>query len=462
MNRKARAFSPRLQRSKWLVFAVFVTLLMFGLIGWQAVSAFRVSQSLHDAFVRGERFSDRVVTLHQEQMLSLAMLVATGSSRWEQEYEELERDLYATIQLAIQEDPPGFDLETLGRLQAAHERLRDRAIRAIELARVERSREGLGMLSSPKFQRERKKFLEEIRAFVDDYRELLGTSLLEERQRAFTTLGLGVLIFVLCMGVWVVLLRYLNRNRSELEQEITERKNAEEGLRQIAGHLQSAGEQERGAIARELHDEMGQSLTAIKIDLVRLRKRLPDAEQEAQDLLNNTLQLVNETITSVQRILSELRPSILDHLGLVAAIEWQANEFQERTGIECVLSLDSKAPDLSREQTMALFRIFQESLTNVSRHSGATQVRIDLSERDNRHQLTVADNGSGISEQDLKSSNAYGLMGMRERAHVFGGQLEFRGEAGTGTTICLRFPAPASPADDRASRPSPNKPRNDS
>jgi signal transduction histidine kinase len=365
-------------RPKWFGAAVFINLLMFGLIGWQALNTYCASRDLQQAFVHGDQLRDRLVALQQEQMLSLAMLVATGSSGWREQYTQLERDLDTTIRLAIREAIPGYDQRTLHLLQRAHARLRDRAARTVELARTGHVREGLGMLTSQKFQVARKEFNHEVSMFISDYRKFLEKRLIEGRNGALLSLGVGFLIFLVSVTVWIFLLRNLERQRRALKGEVGERKAAEEGLRQLAGHLQSVGEQERTTIARELHDETGQSLAAVKIDLVRLGKRLAADDDKSRVLLDRSQQLVTETIDAVQRIFSGLRPSILDHLGLVATVEWQANEFQEHTGIECNLSLPPNDPNLSRDDKTAIFRIVQEGLVNASRHSDATAVLIDL------------------------------------------------------------------------------------
>lgn len=429
-------------RTDWLTSAVLATLLMFGLIGWQALNTFRVSRELQDAFVRGERFRDRIVTLQEEQMLSLAMVVATGRTGWQTQYTRLERELHTAIQLAIREAAPGYSIETLKSLEQAHERLRERAVRAVELARIDRVREGLGMLTSPKFQSARKEFNQQVGKFIADYQQFLKTRLIDERDKAVASLGVGFLIFLISVGVWTVLLRNLALQRSKLAQEVTVRKKAEERLRKLAGHLQAVSEQERSTIARELHDQLAQSLVAVQIDLVRLRRRLSSADVDAMALLDKNVHLVTETMESVQRIFSGLRPSILDHAGLVAAIEWQASEFQERTGIESVLSLENDEPPFEPEVKTALFRIVQESLANASRHSGATFVGIEFQEQDHWYQLTISDNGRGITQEALNDPGSYGLAGMRERVLIFGGTLEIRGVPGKGTTLSVRVPLP--------------------
>jgi signal transduction histidine kinase len=201
-------------------------------------------------------------------------------------------------------------------------------------------------------------------------------------------------------------------------------------------------EHQCNVIAREVHDEMGQSLTALKIDLVRLRKALAGTSGgDIQALLEGLLQETNEAIDSVQRLVSSLRPAILDHLGFAETMRWQVNELHERTGIRFQLTLGSDDPDLSREEKIALFRIVQESLTNVVRHSEATAVRIEFATCEAWEELTIADNGRGMPESELENPSSYGLQGMRERARFFGGELDITSLPAKGTTVRVRIPA---------------------
>jgi signal transduction histidine kinase len=296
------------------------------------------------------------------------------------------------------------------------------------------------MLSAHKYEKTRQAFSDSINQFIQGYREFLSGLLASERTRQVAALAAAFLIFAISLAVWIVLVRRLDRRQRAYRQEILERRKAEEELSRLAGHLQSVREQERTAIAREVHDEMGQALAALKIDLVRLRNHIPSPPDDVRDLLQTMLGAITDTIDSVQRILSELRPSVLDYLGLVAAIEWQANEFQSHTGIECVLSVVTEDPDLERDEKTALFRILQESLTNVARHADATRVEIRFAVEHPWLVLSINDNGAGISEWDAHSGKSYGLMGMRERAHVFGGRLEIAGTSGQGTTVRVRIP----------------------
>jgi PAS domain S-box-containing protein len=238
--------------------------------------------------------------------------------------------------------------------------------------------------------------------------------------------------------------------------DFTERKLAEtkleksrQSLRELARHLQSVREEERAGIAREIHDELGQGLTALKIDVVRLRSRIGGREEDqaVAELIDSMLGSIDTTIDAVQRVMAELRPSILDDLGLVAAVEWQTEQFQQRTGIACTLELPDEETDLAQETKTALFRILQESLTNVARHSGATQVEVSMERRDRWLTLTVADNGKGISPLDLESNRSFGLLGMRERAQVSGGWIDIQGKPDGGSSVRVRIPVQQNDGD---------------
>ncbi|HSB82010.1 MAG TPA: PAS domain S-box protein [Candidatus Methylomirabilis sp.] len=233
--------------------------------------------------------------------------------------------------------------------------------------------------------------------------------------------------------------------------DITQRQQAEaalrtsrEQLRALAGHLQSVREEERTRIAREIHDELGQVLTGLRFDLTRLATRLTAGQAAVRDNVQGMLTLVDSSIQAVRRIATDLRPSVLDDLGLVAALEWQAQEFQGRTGTTCQFIADQRdlAPD--PDVGTAVFRICQETLTNVARHADASQVTVRLQEQEGALVLTVADNGQGITDQGLASRTSLGLLGMRERARLLGGRVSIEGRPGEGTTVSVFIPLMAS------------------
>ncbi len=237
----------------------------------------------------------------------------------------------------------------------------------------------------------------------------------------------------------------LRAANTKLEDEIAERKRANEQLRQLSAHLQSAREEERTRVAREIHDELGQVLTAVKMDLSLLARNLSTHGKQApvDDVLReigSTSRLVDESIVKMREIIRELRPEILDHLGLKAAIEWQAQEFQTRTGIACHLSASDEDLALDLDRSTAVFRILQETLTNVARHAQATRVEIRLENQADQLLLQVRDNGRGITAAEMSNQKSFGILGMRERALVFGGEVELQGEPGSGTVVRVRIP----------------------
>jgi len=233
--------------------------------------------------------------------------------------------------------------------------------------------------------------------------------------------------------------------------DISERKRAEEvlkrseqQLRGLAARLQQAREDERAFIAREIHDELGQLLTGLKFDIKWLEKRLPLETEDAKDAgvlrakTASLLELVDETIRALRRIATEFRPGLLDTLGLIAAIEWQAEEFRNRTGITCQIGEKASHGLSDRDRETALFRIFQEALTNVARHANATRVLIELVHVKDVLRLTVSDNGKGMGSQP--GTTGIGLAGMRARARVARGTVSVESRPGEGVRIRAEAP----------------------
>ena len=226
-----------------------------------------------------------------------------------------------------------------------------------------------------------------------------------------------------------------------------ERQRAEEKLRKsldqlraLTTYLQYVREEERTRIAREVHDELGQALTGLKLDLSWLASKLARSQPPVQDKVRTMTSHLDETIQTVRRIATELRPGILDSLGLVAAIEWQANDFQKRTGMPCQVTTTVEDTLWNQEFSTVFFRIFQETLTNVIRHAKATRVDVRLFEENGNLVLVIKDNGRGISEEEMASTRSNGLVGMRERAMLIRGDLTLTGAPGQGTTVTLRAP----------------------
>ncbi len=211
-------------------------------------------------------------------------------------------------------------------------------------------------------------------------------------------------------------------------------------LRALTTYLQYVREEERTRIAREVHDELGQALTGLKLDMSWLATKVARSTQPVQDKVKTMVDHIDETIQTVRRIATELRPGILDSLGLGAALEWQANEFQSRSGIPCHVSAAVDDSQLNQQITTVFFRIYQEALTNIIRHASATRVDVLLAEENRALVLTVKDNGRGISEEEILNTRSIGLVGMRERAMLIGGEITLQGAPGRGTTMTLRVP----------------------
>lgn len=232
----------------------------------------------------------------------------------------------------------------------------------------------------------------------------------------------------------------IRRERRQVEQQV---KESHEQMRRLAAHLQRIREEERKRISREIHDELGQRLTSFKFELKLLADDLRTGPLDPSGLAQRTdsiRQMVDQTVKAVRRIATDLRPGILDELGLAAAIEWQAQEFQTRTQIVCNLEAIVEDASIDNERATAVFRIFQETLTNIARHSGATEVRISLEKQNGFLVLEVQDNGCGIAEKELRHSRSLGMLGMRERAQIFGGEFVVKSEAGQGAIVTLRMP----------------------
>lgn len=231
----------------------------------------------------------------------------------------------------------------------------------------------------------------------------------------------------------------------DLTEEVNERKKAQEELnitteklRELTMRLQSIREEENSAVAREIHDELGQALTAIKIDISWLGKKYSNDSTMVEGLMNisNT---IDNTIKSVRKISTRLRPRLLDELGLIPAIQWQVKDFQKRTGIECKMNLPKEEFPLDKSVSSHLFRIFQEAMTNVTRHSKATKVDLDMIiDKNNNLSMSVKDNGIGLPENYLNKNHSLGIIGMQERAKAINGYLEIKRNLQKGTEISVK------------------------
>ena len=215
-------------------------------------------------------------------------------------------------------------------------------------------------------------------------------------------------------------------------------KDYTEQLRSLASHLQTIREEERTSIAREIHDELGQVLTVLKIQISLLSNKLRDDQQYLKDKITLVSCVIDSTVESVQRISSKLRPGILDDLGLIPALEWQAQDFQKSAGIICEYILPKKDIILEPEKSTAIFRIFQEALTNVARHAKADKITISLLDSDDKLILEIADNGKGITQGQIEGSKSLGILGMKERALIVGGTVKIEGSSkGTVVQVCV-------------------------
>lgn len=243
-------------------------------------------------------------------------------------------------------------------------------------------------------------------------------------------------------------------------QERADRRRAErqlreshEQLRALSEYLQRVREEERTRIAREVHDGLGQALTSCKLDVSWLASRLPKQLKPLIEKARSLSAQMDATIQTVRRISSDLRPGILDHLGLSAALEWQANEFQARTGIRCEVQSTLHETAIEPGLATTFFRIFQETLTNVIRHAGATRVAVHLKRSDHRITMEVKDNGRGISPEEIANPRSLGLLGMRERAALLGGEFMIgpvRGGHGTKVTVSIPWTPPAETPEAHA------------
>jgi signal transduction histidine kinase len=230
--------------------------------------------------------------------------------------------------------------------------------------------------------------------------------------------------------------------------DITDRVKAEAAMRErteeiqkLTGYLENVREEERTRIAREIHDELGQQLTGLKMDASWINKKIVGStDPNILERIATMISLIDETVKTVRRISSELRPGILDDLGLVPAIEWQCQEFEKRTGISSKCHAGLTDQNIDKNLATNIFRVYQEALTNVARHAQATLVETNLTQDDGIINLTIKDNGVGFDTEEIKNKMSLGLVGMRERAMLFNGELTINSKKGKGTTIVLKAP----------------------
>ncbi|HLP98552.1 MAG TPA: histidine kinase [Sideroxyarcus sp.] len=232
---------------------------------------------------------------------------------------------------------------------------------------------------------------------------------------------------------------------------------SQEQLREFSSHIQDAKEQERLRIAREVHDEIGGLLTAIKMDLAWIKERLPKTKKVLTDKTTTIENLVDKAMTAARNLAHSLRPGYLDSFGIVAAIEMEAHEFEQRTGIKVLLTHNEEEVemDIHPDISIALFRIFQETLTNIMKHAQASEVKVLIHNSPELIELTISDNGRGFSQEARSKPRSFGLRGIQERVAHFGGEVSFTSAPGKGTTVAVKVPhaSGGAPGDATLTRP---------
>jgi PAS domain S-box-containing protein len=286
------------------------------------------------------------------------------------------------------------------------------------------------------------------RAFIENGYRMLNLETIEVdsegRKKYFTNNVIGIAVNGYLLRVW-------GTQRDETEHKLAEEeiKRSRKQMRALAAHLQTVREKERADISREIHDVLGQGLIGLKIEISRLTRMLPESESESvrdsmSERLRDVTRLLDENITAVKNLSTELRPRVLDMLGLSAALEWQCQEFERRTRISCSCQLPNDDIQFGEQQSTALFRIAQEALTNVARHALARHVIVELNVIDAGARLIVRDDGKGLAEGEASAPGSLGLLGMRERAEMLGGKLTIDGGPGRGTVVCASVPLKTS------------------
>jgi signal transduction histidine kinase len=255
------------------------------------------------------------------------------------------------------------------------------------------------------------------------------------------------------MGDTVEVMNELEITNSKLLEEIGERKKSEvkleqanEQLHALTSRIVTVREEERTALSREIHDELGSALTGVKMGLMHIKRSLPGDERSEtfanmHEILASMTNIIDGTIRMVRKIITDLRPEILDEVGLAEALQWYGGEFDKRTSISIRFTVFPKKFDVDKKQTTELFRIFQEILANIAKHSNASKVVVFLKKENELLTLRVKDDGIGIKETDMANKNSFGILGIRERAKLMGGQMNIKGAPGKGTTITVEVPA---------------------
>lgn len=227
------------------------------------------------------------------------------------------------------------------------------------------------------------------------------------------------------------------RDRKKAELEI---KNSYESIRSLNTHMQLVREDERASLAREIHDQLGQRLTGFKMEIDYILKKSQNLEGFVSEKLRNVIHQIDRTIGTVRNISRNLRPGILDDFGLLAALEWQADEFTKTSGIPVFFQFQGEEKKMDNQKVTAIFRVFQESLTNIMRHAKCRHVNVFVSFNNNKIVLEIVDNGQGFDPSILKNQKSLGVFGMKERIESFGGKFELESQEGNGTKVKLEMP----------------------
>lgn len=279
-----------------------------------------------------------------------------------------------------------------------------------------------------------------LRSYSENLPFIFVTDLLGE-ERVVAAFQLGATDFVLKQHLPLLVPAILRALRETKEH--AQRMRAESQFRDLSAHLQQRLEGERTRIARLVHDELGQSLAALKMDLAAISGQLPKGSRAIKGKIRYMLRDTDHVILSVRKIITDLRPGILDDLGILAALEWQASDFQKRTGIECIVTTTLEDTARRPELDTVIFRIFQGLLANIHQHADATRISIHSTEQNREWVLVVEDNGRGMAFEDTQKKLSFGILGMRERASEFGGTIVYAPISPHGTRVTLNLPLPA-------------------
>jgi signal transduction histidine kinase len=217
-------------------------------------------------------------------------------------------------------------------------------------------------------------------------------------------------------------------------------RNSRKQLRGCVSNMISIREKERAKISREIHDELSQSLTTLKMNLFLLEKKIPKNRITIHEIIKSMFKVIDSSLKEIKRIASDLRPKILDELGILEAVKWQARKFQEQTGIACEIDKKSKTGKLDQNFSLTIFRIYQETLTNVARHAKATKVISVLKRKPDTIYMEIKDNGIGITEKQVNSADSHGITGLRERVQHYRGHIKIKGTQNQGTAVIITIP----------------------